>query len=63
MEQEPGSPSRRRVLKTFALGGVGALAILLPSKWTRPVVESIVVPGPRRGNRRRQRPRPTRIVE
>ncbi len=62
MEQEPGSPSRRRVLKTFALGGVGALAILLPSKWTRPVVESIVVPAHAAASPTTT-PRPTRIVE
>ncbi len=38
------APNRRRALKIMALGAAGALAIVLPSKWTRPVVESIVVP-------------------
>ncbi|WP_457937714.1 hypothetical protein [Mesorhizobium sp. 10J20-29] len=35
--------SRRRALKIVASGAVVA-TIALPSKWTRPVVESIVVP-------------------
>ncbi|WP_457937716.1 hypothetical protein [Mesorhizobium sp. 10J20-29] len=35
--------TRRRALKIVASGAVVA-TIALPSKWTRPIVESIVVP-------------------
>ena len=36
--------SRRRALKVLGLGGVVVATLALPTKWTRPVVESIVVP-------------------
>ena len=36
-------PDRRQVLKIITIGGV-ATTLLLPSKWTKPIVESIVVP-------------------
>ncbi len=36
-------PSRRRVLLILGVGGAG-IAIGLPARWTRPIVESIVVP-------------------
>ena len=34
--------TRRRVLTL--VGGATALTVLLPAKWTKPVVESVVVP-------------------
>jgi hypothetical protein len=38
------NPNRRQALKiVITIGGV-ATTVLLPSKWTRPVVQSIVVP-------------------
>jgi hypothetical protein len=37
------SPTRRRVLQSLGIGGA-VLAIGLPTRWTRPVVESIIVP-------------------
>jgi len=38
-------PGRRRLLKALAgAGGVFATGALLPERWTRPVVESIIVP-------------------
>jgi hypothetical protein len=38
-------PGRRRLLKALAgAGGVLATGALLPERWTRPVVESIIVP-------------------
>ena len=38
-------PGRRRLLKVLAgAGGVFATGALLPERWTRPVVESILVP-------------------
>jgi hypothetical protein len=40
---EERGPNRRRVLQIFGIGGA-ALAIALPARWTRPVVQSIVVP-------------------
>ena len=36
-------PDRRHVLKIITIGGV-ATTLLLPSRWTKPIVESIVVP-------------------
>ena len=39
---EDRNPTRRRVLTL--VGGATALTVLLPSKWTKPIVESIVVP-------------------
>jgi hypothetical protein len=38
-------PGRRRLLKALAgAGGIVATGALLPERWTRPVVESIIVP-------------------
>ena len=37
------NPDRRHVLKVITIGGV-ATALLLPSRWTKPIIESIVVP-------------------
>jgi|GEM_PF-5398495 len=38
-------PGRRRLLKALAgAGGVFATGALLPERWTRPMVESIIVP-------------------
>jgi len=34
---------RRQVLKIFTIGGV-ATTVLLPSKWTAPIVKSVIVP-------------------
>lgn len=42
MSEQDRNPTRRRVLTI--VGGVTALTIALPSKWTKPIVESIVVP-------------------
>jgi len=39
-----GSVDRRRALKVISAGTAVAVSILLPSKWMRPVVHSIVVP-------------------
>jgi hypothetical protein len=36
--------SRRRAMKVLGAGGVVAATLMLPSKWTKPVVESIIVP-------------------
>jgi hypothetical protein len=42
---EEASPPRRKLLKTLAgAGGVVAAGALLPEKWTRPVVDRILVP-------------------
>jgi hypothetical protein len=38
-----GNTTRRRVLKILMGGGV-TVAILIPSKWIKPIVESIVLP-------------------
>ena len=43
MTDKPKHYDRRFVSKTVIIGGI-ATAILLPSKWTRPIVNSIVVP-------------------
>jgi hypothetical protein len=40
--QQP-DPGRRRVLKAITVGGV-ATALVLPSKWTKPVAQSVIVP-------------------
>jgi hypothetical protein len=34
---------RRRVIKIVTIGGVAA-TLILPSKWTRPIVQSVIVP-------------------
>jgi hypothetical protein len=34
---------RRKVMKLLVIGGV-ATAVMLPSKWTKPLVNSVVVP-------------------
>jgi hypothetical protein len=39
---DSGEPKRRPVLK--AIGITVALASLLPKSWTKPVVQSVVVP-------------------
>ena len=44
MENDNKNVSRRRALKVLGLGGAVVATLALPSKWTRPVVESIVVP-------------------
>ena len=44
MEDDSKNVSRRRALKVLGLGGAVGVTLALPSKWTRPVVESIVVP-------------------
>lgn len=43
---EARNESRRRVLKSLALGGGAAIgsAVLLPEKWTKPIVDAVVVP-------------------
>lgn len=40
--EKPISAGRRRLLGTLAAGG--AAAVLLPEKWTRPVIDRILVP-------------------
>ncbi len=40
MEQRP---DRRQAVKIITVGGVAA-TLLLPTKWTKPVIESVVVP-------------------
>jgi len=44
MDKDDKNVSRRRALKVLGLGGVVVATLALPSKWTRPVVETIVVP-------------------
>ena len=44
MDDDSKNLSRRRALKVLGLGGVVAATVALPGKWTRPIVESIVVP-------------------
>ena len=34
---------RRQVLKIITIGGI-ATTLLLPSKWTKPIIEAVVVP-------------------
>jgi hypothetical protein len=41
-QMSDGNTTRRRVLKIL-VGGV-TVAILIPSKWIKPIVESVVVP-------------------
>lgn len=42
--QQPDS-GRRRILKVITIGGVATTAtLLLPSKWAKPVVQSVIVP-------------------
>ncbi len=36
-------PNRRQVLKIVTIGGV-ATTLLLPTSWTKPIIEAIVVP-------------------
>jgi hypothetical protein len=36
--------SRRKLLERVALGGAAISVTLLPSRWVKPVVETIVVP-------------------
>ena len=40
--QQPDS-GRRRILKVITIGGV-ATTLLLPSKWAKPVAQSVIVP-------------------
>ncbi len=35
--------SRRQVMTTVAIGGV-ATAVMLPGKWTKPIVDSVITP-------------------
>jgi len=47
MDEQSGKdqrPSRRRLLQILGVGGAIAATVALPGKWTRPVVETIVVP-------------------
>ena len=44
MDEDKKNVSRRRALQILGLGGAVAATIALPGKWTRPIVESIVVP-------------------
>ena len=44
MDDDNRNISRRRALKVLGVGGVVVATLALPSKWTRPVVETIVVP-------------------
>jgi hypothetical protein len=44
MEDDKKNVSRRRALQILGLGGAVAATIALPGRWTRPIVESIVVP-------------------
>ena len=43
MDSKHGGPDRRRLLKTALIGGV-ATSLVLPSKWTKPIVKSVIVP-------------------
>jgi hypothetical protein len=42
-DNDERKPSRRRILQILGAGGAG-VAIGLPARWTRPIVEAIVVP-------------------
>ena len=44
MDENDKGVSRRRALTILGLGGAVVATVALPSKWTRPLVESIVVP-------------------
>ena len=44
MDEDSKNVSRRRALQILGLGGAVAATIALPAKWTRPIVETIVVP-------------------
>lgn len=35
--------SRRQVMKTVVIGGVATM-VMLPSKWTKPIVDTVVTP-------------------
>jgi hypothetical protein len=45
--QNPASKGRRALLKTLVAGG--AAAVLLPERWTRPVIDKIMVPAHAQG--------------
>ena len=45
MKEEKTSPARRRLLKSLAAGGgVWTGSKVLPENWTRPVVDSVILP-------------------
>jgi hypothetical protein len=44
MDEDSKNVSRRRALRVLGLGGVVIATVALPTKWTRPLVETIVVP-------------------
>lgn len=41
-------PGRRRLLKTLILGG--AVTAVLPEKWIKPVVDTVIVPAHAQGS-------------
>ena len=43
MDSKQNGPDRRRLLKVVTLGGI-ATTLALPSKWTKPIVKSVIVP-------------------
>jgi hypothetical protein len=54
---------RRQLLKIFTIGGV-ATAVILPSRWTKPIARTVIVPAhakasPHKPNHTTERPRTT----
>jgi Chaperone of endosialidase len=43
MDAKQDKPDRRRLLKIATLGGI-ATTLVLPSRWVKPVVKSVIVP-------------------
>lgn len=43
MDLKDQKHDRRKVMKLLVIGGV-ATAVMLPGKWTKPLVNSVVVP-------------------
>jgi hypothetical protein len=43
MDSKQNGPDRRRILKIATIGGI-ATTLALPSKWTKPIVKSVIVP-------------------
>ena len=43
MDNRDNRPDRRRILTIAAMGGI-ATTFVLPSKWAKPIIQTVVVP-------------------